>query len=75
MSFKQKSGFAVVDDLGVNVNTVADTRRAAIVNWLVVAKRCEVLNSFSDRQIEHMWDVNRGGAEVRTVMIVIEENR
>jgi len=63
-------GWAVIDGGKINVCTVSDTRRAAIVNWLIVQKCVMVLASTTDEEIERLWWENRGTtAEVSVVVI------
>lgn len=65
-------GWGVVDDEGLKVCTVSDTRRAAIVNWLVLeANRC-IFRGHTDEQIEAMWDHDRGDSRVTRVKIVAD---
>lgn len=47
--------WAITDENGVNIKTVSDTRRAAIVNWLVVHERVLMTTMHDDQQIEAMW--------------------
>lgn len=49
------SGWAVVQGGEILVKTVSDTRRAAIVNWLVTEAEIMVLNSWTDDRIEAIW--------------------
>ncbi len=53
--------FAVVKNDQIDVCTVSDTRRAAIVNWLVVSARPRVMifSSFTDEHIERLWEHHR----------------
>ena len=62
-------GWAVNDPRGINVRTVSDTRRVAIVNWLVVEKGIGVTNSATDEIIERAWKELRGPSEVLEVSI------
>lgn len=49
-------GWAVLDaKRGILINTVSDTRRAAIVNWLITERNEIVRASTTDEQIETMW--------------------
>lgn len=50
-----KVGWAVSDGDGIDLKTVSDTRRAAIVNWLCVKDGRIVSNVTTDQQIERMW--------------------
>lgn len=61
--------WAVADPDGINVKTVSETRRAAIVNWLVVEKSIGVLNSDNDAQIELAWRNLCGPSEVMKVTV------
>lgn len=47
--------WATVGNLGVIVNTVADTRRGAIVNYLYTYEREIITNSWTDQDIEAAW--------------------
>lgn len=62
-------GFAVVFNDVIDVRTVSETRRAAIVNWLVVASGCMIYNRTTDQQIEWLWEKNKGHAFVKGVTI------
>lgn len=62
-------GWAVKDPEGINIKTVSDTRRAAIVNWLVVEKGIGVYNATNDAQIEMTWRNLCGPSEVMEVSV------
>lgn len=64
-------GWAVSDNSAIIVNTVSDTRRAAIVNWLVAGKNVMVYSETTDEQIDVMWNrYSRGlGVSVGRVKI------
>lgn len=62
-------GWAVVERGEVNIRTVSDTRRAAIVNWLVVDRRVLVTTAMADHQIERLWQDMAGLAECMTVEV------
>ena len=44
-------GFAIIDARGIDIKTVSGTRRAAIVNWLVVEKGIFIYTQATDGQI------------------------
>lgn len=49
-------GWAVTAMNGeIYIKTVSDTRRAAIINWLVTEKNCIVKAYHTDADIEQMW--------------------
>lgn len=48
-------GWAVEDKTGILIRTVSDTRRAAIVNWLVTERRVMVFANYTDDLIERLW--------------------
>jgi hypothetical protein len=49
-------GWAVRESAGeILVKTVSDTRRAAIVNYLVVEHQFMVTRLHSDHEIENLW--------------------
>lgn len=52
----------------IDIRTVADTRRAAIVNFLCT-RGILVLRHHTDEEIETMWARNRGAAEVTGVKV------
>lgn len=62
-------GYAVVLDERIDIRTVSETRRAAIVNWLVVNMICPIFNHTTDEQIELIWEQNKGFAEVKEVVV------
>lgn len=59
-------GWAVVNGGKIDARTVCDTRRAAIVNWLVT--NTEV---FTDEAIERAWHTHCGDAICTTVQIKV----
>ncbi len=69
MCEEKAEGYAVIGDSGIDVLTVSTTRRAAIVNWLVVNTRISIVNNTTDEQIERLWNEHSGGATVVTVDI------
>lgn len=62
-------GWAVVDGQGIRIKTVSDTRRAAIVNYLVTDRGTMVFNDMTDAEIERLWLQYRRGALVEYVTI------
>jgi hypothetical protein len=56
------TGYAIneIGNGGIRVDTVHSTRRAAIVNWLVVSKDMLITNAWSDDMIETAWKSMRG---------------
>lgn len=63
------NGWAVKDPEGINIKTVSDTRRAAIVNWLVVEKGALATRTASDEDIEKAWRHLCGPSEVMAVTV------
>lgn len=61
-------GWAVIENGTINIRTVSDTRRAALVNWLIAEKRLMALNTATDDQIEAMWHANCDGAICTTIL-------
>lgn len=39
----------------INVRSISPTRRAAIVNWLVVEEQLPIMALHSDEEIEEIW--------------------
>lgn len=66
---EKAKAFAVIANEKIDVRTVSDTRRAAIVNWLVVDRGCPIFNSDTDEQIDHLWEQECGDATVAAVEI------
>lgn len=63
-------GWAVSTSFGViQVKTVSDTRRAALVNYLWTAHQLPILCSHTDADIEQMWKHFGGHATVHEVII------
>lgn len=59
----------MLTDDGLDMRTVSDTRRAAIVNWLVAAKQIMIFTYDTDAQIEATWNRNKGTAQVVPVSV------
>jgi hypothetical protein len=52
----ESTGWAVVaSGAKIYVRSVSDTRRAAIINWLVTEKKQSITIFHGDEQIEAMW--------------------
>ncbi len=51
---EKEEAYAVIRDDKIDVRTVSESRRAAIVNWLVVACDCPVFNVTTDEEIERL---------------------
>lgn len=52
----ETSGWAVIISDRILVKTVSETRRAAIVNYLMVNHGINVRNDWTDERIEMWWD-------------------
>jgi methyl coenzyme M reductase beta subunit len=63
-------GYAVIEQGQIDIRSVSPTRRAAIVNWLVTAKRLVATHNTTDEQIERAWQAHKGGAEAVIVTII-----
>ena len=51
-----EKGWAVIDAAGkIFVKTVSDTRRAAIINYLMVEKQVSITALHTDEDIESLW--------------------
>ncbi len=61
--------WAVKEGDKINIRTVSDTRRAAIVNWLVVVPRVMIYNHMTDAEIESLWKHRPGVAEIIKVNV------
>lgn len=62
-------GWAIMASNTIDVRTVSEARRAAIINWLVIEKTQWVTNNHTDAQVEEMWERFRKGADVVRVTI------
>lgn len=62
-------GWAIVDERGIRIKTVSDTRRAAIVNFLVTDRGTIIWNHMTDEHIERLWFQNCQGAYVEYVTV------
>lgn len=63
-------GWAVVRKGFIDVRTVADTRRAAIVNWLVTEAGTMITNMHSDEDIEAIWHAKIDDKTICTVVSI-----
>src|SRR5262249_23122622 len=68
-------GWGVVGHDGLDVRTVCESRRAAIVNWPVLPARCAGGAHYSDQQIEWMWDTYRDSASAVVTPVRIYVDR
>lgn len=64
-------GWGVVGPAGLLVKTISDTRRAAVVNWLVTDAHILLLQSHTDADIERLWNEYRKDATVERVKIAV----
>ena len=69
MTDEKVKGYAVITNDKIDVRTVSLTRRAAIVNWLVVEGGRMVYSSTTDEDIEKMWIELHGTSQVVAVEI------
>lgn len=53
----------------IYVKTVSDTRRAAIINWLVTEKECLITVFHTDEDIESLWKNYGSYVDCRQVSI------
>lgn len=63
------TGWAVIDRDLISVRSISETRRGAIVNFLIVNRRAVVLDWMTDGMIEELWQTHRHGAEAMQVLI------
>jgi hypothetical protein len=73
------NGFAAVDFRGqILIKTVSETRRAAMVNWLVTEGRVMVFRDSTDAEIEEdflNFCAKKGLASIEPVAISLQEQR
>lgn len=66
-------GWGIVDKNGININSVGQTRRVAMLNWLASTNRAYITNPISDDALNALWEERAGGAEVKKVRIYIAD--
>lgn len=67
---KEVSGWAVVEPGGfINIRTVCESRRAALVNWLVTEKKLFITVFDTDDAIERWWGTHSGDRTCSTVVV------
>lgn len=71
MTETSKVGWATTDTDGIDLKTVSDTRRAAIVNWLGTKGQRQVYSFHTDDYIEEMWRARRDEVGVIQVRVSI----
>jgi len=63
-------GWAVVKSNGlIYIKTVSDTRRAAIINWLVTEKQIPIFAYHTDADVEAYWKHYGNYAECRQISV------
>lgn len=64
-------GWGVYENGSLDLNSVGDSRRAAIVKWISASRWNDLLAISTDAQIEHMWETQRAdkNAIVATVAV------
>lgn len=71
MTQQDATGYAAINEGIINVKTVSETRRAAIVDFLVVSAGVMVGAHATDEWIEDAW--RRYGGTHEIVQVVIRE--
>jgi hypothetical protein len=72
----ETKGWAVVNDRDqIFVKTVSDTRRAALVNYLVTECRLFIKDWQTDGDIEQLWDAAATKNRVRCLEVLITTQR
>jgi hypothetical protein len=62
-------GWAVCHNDQIHLDTVAPTRRAAIINWLTTSKDIMALAQCPDAVLEKLWDTLREGADLMEIVV------
>ena len=62
-------GWAIDQDGEIVVETIGPTKRAAMVNWLIVKTGTVILNQTTDDEIEALFEEKRGSAIIVGVRI------
>jgi len=66
------TGYAVVDGEGsILINTIAQTRKTAMISWLRVYGRMRVMDDDPEETVEHWFDHRRHGCTVQHVRVEI----
>ncbi len=63
-------GYAIIEGGEIDVRTVSPTRRAAIVNWLVIHRSKMIYAAATDEEIEKLWELYGGAVTLREVEII-----
>ena len=63
------NAWAIIEFDEIKVPTISESRRAAIINWLVVHHHLMVLNSMTDDEIDKMWELYKGHADAKQVSL------
>lgn len=67
-------GWAVVKSNGlIHIKTVSDTRRAAIINWLVTEKQVRIYTYHTDADIEAIWKHYGSYVECRQITVSLAD--
>lgn len=72
---ERAEGYAVMREGKIDIRTVSPTRRAAIVNDLVVNCACPVFAKTTDAQIEDLWREHRGEGVTIKVYVLLSKER
>jgi len=79
MSNAVPNGFAAVNHRGeILIKTVSETRRSAMVNWLVTEARVMVFRDSTDAEIEEdflNFGAKKGLASIEPIAVVRAERR
>lgn len=66
--------WAIVHKGTIDIRTVSPTRRAAIVNWLVVERGYLITNAHTDEQIEMLWELECENETAEQVHVSLRPN-
>ena len=69
MSAAEGTGFAVMTDGKIDMQTVGETSRCARVNWLVAVAGIFIFKWHTDVEIEKLWHQHCGASEVVHVRV------
>lgn len=65
-------GWAVAKSGRIDIRTVAESKRAAVVNWLLVGAAVRVNGNCSDGEIERLWMQHRALHNASAVKVCVE---
>jgi hypothetical protein len=66
-------GWGILDQNGISMKSVSETRRAALINWLAATNRTYITGVITDDALNSLWEERRGDALVMRVRIYVAD--